>query len=148
MVRPPKRTIVFALLMTLLVGFTGHAFAAKNGTGGGKGAGGNTGSGTLILELLPGDTAPPHYGGQVTFDVSTTATDKPSVKVNCYQGQDNLVYTSSAGFYPTYPWPWLQDFTLSSQAWAGGAADCTAELYYWDGRKFITLKSISFHADA
>jgi hypothetical protein len=147
MVRLPKSTIVFALLMTLLLGLTGHAFAAKNDHGGGKKGGGSTSGGTLTLVLLNGDTAP-HYGGQVTFDVSTTATDMPSVKVNCSQGQNNLVYTSSAGFYPSYPWPWLQDFTLKSQAWTGGAADCTAELYYWDGRKFVTLTSIGFHADA
>jgi hypothetical protein len=138
--------IVLAVGATLLSIVAAGAATAK-GPGGGHGGHGS-GGGTITLVLMNGDTAP-HYGGQVTFDVSTTATDKPSVKVNCYQRQDNtLVYTASAGFYPDYPWPWLQDFTLKSGAWTGGAANCTAELYYWDGRKFITLTSIGFAVDA
>ena len=50
----------------------------------------------------------------------------------------------SAGFYPEYPWPWAQTFTLSSGAWTGGAANCTATLYYFNGRSYPTLATQSF----
>jgi hypothetical protein len=69
------------------------------------------------------------------------------VKLQCFQGS-TLVYTSSAGFYPGYPWPWAQTFTLSSAAWTGGAASCTASLYYWNGRRYSTLKTLSFSVAA
>ena len=45
----------------------------------------------------------PSWGDQVTFNVSTTATDRPTVRLHCYQN-GNLVYTFSAGFFAGYPW--------------------------------------------
>jgi hypothetical protein len=68
-----------------------------------------------------------NYGDTVTFDVSTTQTDVPTVSLNCYQN-GTLVYGASAGFYSSYPWPWAQNMTLSSSAWTGGSASCTATL--------------------
>jgi hypothetical protein len=80
----------------------------------------------------------------VTFSVSTTATDKPSVRLDCYQG-GSLVYTHSAGFYPSYPWPQSQNYVLQSSAWTGGAADCTATLYYMNSKgTSVTLTTLSF----
>jgi hypothetical protein len=137
---------VLALLALVLVPAT---FAAK---GGNAGAGGKPsgGSSSLTLRVLssPNDDGLPHYGYQVTFDVSTTATDKPSVSVSCSQSGVE-VYRASAGFYPEYPWPWAQTFTLSSGAWTGGAADCTATLYHVNSRgKSTTLKTLGFYAYA
>jgi len=103
---------------------------------------GGGGGGSSSLSRVPNE--PPHFGQSVTFTVSTTATSRPQVGVTCLQG-GNLVYSASAGFWPGYPWPWEQNFVLRSDMWTGGAADCTAKLYYWNGRKNVTLKTMSFH---
>ena len=111
-------------------------FAAK-GHGGGTTS---SGTSSLTLVLLNSTDGLPHWGQQVTFNVSTTATTEPYVTLYCYQN-GKQVYSSWAGFYPSYPWPWNQVMTLSSLSWTGGAADCTATL----SSSTATLKSISFH---
>jgi hypothetical protein len=127
-----------ALGAVALIGASGPAMAAK---GSGHTSGG---TGSISLVLLNSSDNLAHYGGQVTFDVSTTATDKPSVKLTCYQGGVS-VYRASAGFYPDYPWKWAQTFTLASSVWTGGAADCTADLYYVNSKgAFTTLTTLSF----
>jgi hypothetical protein len=138
--------MVVAVLGVIALAFvSGAAPALARGTGGG----GKSAS-TITVEYLNADGTlatdgtGAHYGGQVTFQVSTTVTDKPMVELDCYQG-GTWVYWSSAGFYPGYPWPWAQDFTLQSSYWTGGAADCTARLYYSAGHnKFPTLATVSF----
>ena len=97
---------------------------------------------SLGLVLLNSTDGLPHWGQQVTFNVSTTATTQPNVSLNCYQN-GVLVYGAVAGFYPSYPWPWTQVFTLSSPSWTGGGANCTASLYYFSGKKTITLATMS-----
>ena len=136
-------------LITLLIfGLTaGSALAGKGGNGGGNDGGkpgGKSSSSLTLVVLAPPDA---NYGEQVTFEVSTTATDKPLVRLECSQG-GTLVYSASAGFYDGYPWPWAQNFTLSSSYWTGGAADCTATLYHFDGRRYRDLTSTGFHAAA
>jgi len=85
----------------------------------------------------------PNWGDTVTFNVSTTATQYPSVELDCYQN-GSLVYTHSAGFYATYPWPQSQNYILQSYVWTGGAADCTAKLYYMNSRGLsVTLTTLS-----
>jgi hypothetical protein len=88
-----------------------------------------------------------HWGNQVTFAVSTNATDRPYVLLNCYQ-DGGWVYAAQAGFYPSYPF--AQGFTLASTAWTGGAADCTARLGTLNpyGTKFRELASTRFHVSA
>jgi hypothetical protein len=87
----------------------------------------------------------PHYGQQVTFNVTSSAT-QPFVSLNCYQGGVRVA-SGSAGFYAGYPWS--RDFTLSSAAWVGGAADCTAALYTTrDGTRINTLATMNFHVYA
>ena len=92
-----------------------------------------------------GDGAPTR-NDDITFVVSTTATDKPWVKLNCYQG-GTWVSTSTAGYFEAYAW--APNFTLASAGWTGGAGDCTATLYMVtsNGRS-SNLKSLSFHVDA
>jgi len=124
----------------------------NGGENGNKGGNGNSGGGgnhssSLALVVLDPDDGGANHGEQVTFEVSTTATDKPYVSVSCYQ-DGTLVYSASAGFYEGYAWPWTQVFTLSSNAWSGGAADCRASLDYWDGRGMRSLASLSFTAYA
>jgi hypothetical protein len=124
------------------------ALAAKSG-GGHHGGGGSGTSGSSSLSLvmvndLNGNGAP-NYGDTVTFNASTTATTEPHVRLQCFQS-GALVYSAQAGMYASYLWPWLQDMTL---AWSsGGAADCTAQIYYFSGSKTVWSTSLSFHVDA
>ncbi len=102
---------------------------------------------SIDLVLLGSSAGLPHYGQQVTFSVSTSATDRPYVLLNCYQNGVWL-YAAQAGFYPAYPFSRV--FTLASTAWTGGAADCTATLGVnnSDGTRFTKLASTSFHVYA
>ncbi len=70
---------------------------------------------------------------EVTFEVSTTATDRPFVGVRCSQSE-NLVYDGYVGYFPDYfsDTTW---FTMDSPYWAdGSAADCVARLFAYDRR--------------
>lgn len=127
------------------------ALAAKGG-GGGQGGGGKptsgNGTGTISLVLLDSTDGLPHWGQQVRFDVQTTATTQPRVDAKCYQS-GTLVYSGTTGYFASYPWPWTQTFTLSSQSWTGGDADCSAVLYSMtnSGAK-TTLATLNFHVYA
>jgi hypothetical protein len=128
-----------ALIAMLVVGLmAGTAFAAK---GGGKPGGGGGTLGVVMVSDQNGNGAP-NWNDQVTFDVVTTATDKPWVKLDCYQG-GVWVSTSTAGFFEAYPW--APNFTLASGGWTSGAGDCTATLYKAasNGRS-RTLATMSF----
>jgi len=116
--------------------------AAHKASGGSNGHTQNANS-SLSLVLLNSTDGLPHWGQQVTFNVSTTATTQPNVSLDCYQN-GSLVYGAVAGFYPSYPWPWTQIFTLSSPSWKSGGANCTASLYYFSGKKTTTLTTMSF----
>jgi len=136
------------VVAVLLLAFSGVASAAKGG--GGKPAGGGTsGSSSLSLAMVTDSNGNglPNWGDQVTFNASTTATTQPHVSLQCFQS-GVLVYTTETGYYAGYPWPWTQIMTLSSPAWAAGAADCTATAYYFSGRKTVTLGALGFHVDA
>jgi hypothetical protein len=131
-----------ALISLLVVGLmAGTAFAAKGGTG--KPSGGTGGGGTLAVKMVTDNNGNglPNWNDWITFDVSTTATDKPWVKVECPG------YASSAGFFASYAWnPY---FDLASTAWTGGAATCTATLYkYGSNGKITNLTSITFDVGA
>ena len=117
-------------------------------------AGGKKGSTTtLSLVVLEDGTttrstaeAVPHWGGQITFEVATSATDKPYVNVRCYQNSA-FVYDGWGGFYAGN---WSgQIYTLSSTYWTGGEADCDAALVMLgkNGRT-RTLATTSFHVAA
>ena len=95
---------------------------------------------------LASAAAEPSYGSQVTFDVSSSETDRPFVNVRCYQN-GAFVYDGWQGFFISYvPEP---NFTLASSYWLRGAADCTARLVEWsrNGRE-RTLASLDFHVSA
>jgi len=130
-------------------GGAGTLTTLGKGGGGGKGSGGTTGGttggggGTISLVLLNSTDGQAHFGQTVTFNVSTSATTMPWVTLKCTQG-GTLVYQQSNGIFPT---SLGQNFKLSSGAWVGGDADCTARLENWDSYpKSITgLASTSFH---
>jgi hypothetical protein len=135
-----------ALIALLVVGLAaGTTFAAKPTSGGGggghKGGGGGgttSGSSSLVLVLSTDQNGDGlvNYADTITWTVSTTATLYPYVQVLCYQN-GGLVYSASAGFYASYPWPGSQYMPLYSPAWTGGAASCTATLN-------DTLATVSF----
>jgi hypothetical protein len=130
------------LIALLVVGLiAGTAFAAK---GGGHGSGHTTtGSGSINLVLMNGDLEA-HFGAQVTFDISTTATDSPFVHLTCYQA-GSLVLEGWQGFFPTAlgdEWFYLGP----TPAWQGGAADCAANLEKYGKRgSWSVLASANFH---
>jgi hypothetical protein len=129
---------------------SGSDAVSANGKGGGRkpGGGGTTGgSGSLTLVLLSDDNhnGLPSWRERITFNVTTTVTTDPFVRVDCYQG-GSKVYTASVGYFPQYPW--AKEFTLESGAWTGGAADCTATLYTTvDGSSSTTLATLPFRAE-
>ena len=133
-------TAAAVVALTLAVAPTAEAAGNPHG-------GSTTSESSLRLVLLDSTDGQVNYHDQVTFEVSTTATAYPRVQVDCTQdGVD--VYSASAGFYDSYPWPWEREFTLASSWWTGGAADCVAQLYYWNGHKLVTLQTTSFHVYA
>ena len=131
-----------SLIALLIVGLmAGTALAGKGG--GGKPPSGGGGNLALVMVTDANGTGP-SWGDQVTFNVSTTATDRPTVRLHCYQN-GNLVYTFSAGFFAGYPWTTV--YGLSSQSWTGGAADCTASLIYSrSSGRIVTLATLNFAA--
>jgi hypothetical protein len=107
----------------------------------------STGTCTLGIGDLQTGVCLLHWGDTLTFSVSTAATTQPSVNVDCTQN-GALVYRHY-GFYYGDPSP-SQSFVLQSAAWTGGAADCTATLYYIDpfyGLE-LDLATLPFHVDA
>jgi hypothetical protein len=134
---------VFALAAVLLAtAVASPAALAKPGPGGGSASGSS-----LTLVLMNSSDGLAHFGQNVTFNVSTAATTQPFVRLNCYQS-GSWVYTSTVGYFPTYPWD--QYFTLQSGNWTSGAGDCTATLYSVNGKtqKETDLATLSFHVYA
>ncbi|MGH3081454.1 MAG: hypothetical protein ACRDNH_10030 [Gaiellaceae bacterium] len=129
--------VAFIGALVLALALLPTAIAANRGGGGGK-AGSATGSFTLVL--LNSTDGLPHYGQDVTFDVTSNAYH-PMVRLTCYQNGD-WVKNQSVGFYAG--WPWSQVFPLSSYKWPGGAADCNATLYYQTNRGEQVLDTMSF----
>jgi len=131
--------LIFSFAFLILDGT--DAFAAAHGGGGRKSAA----TGTVGLVLLNSTDGVAHWGQQVTFNVSTTATTEPHVGLKCSQSSV-VVYSAQSGYYASYPWPWTQVMTLSSSAWTSGSAACVATLYYFSGTSSVTLATLSFNA--
>ena len=134
-------TIVLLTATMLAVVVTGAALAAP----GGKGGGANKSGSNLKLVLLNSTDGVPHWGQDITFEVSSSAAE-PNVNVRCYRAED-FVYDGWAAFWAG---AWFgQTMTLSSQAWPDGEADCTARLVTFgsNGRE-RTLKTMTFHVYA
>ncbi len=73
--RAAIRQIVTAILA---IGAVSSA-AAGSAVAGGKGGQQTTSTSSLALVLLDSTDGVPHWGQRVTFDVQTTATDRPYV---------------------------------------------------------------------
>ena len=119
-------------------------FIAAESKGGSKNGNDNS-SFILVMYADINGNGLPDWSDTVTFNVSTTETTEPHVDLTCSQN-GVIVYWATTGYFESYLWPWTQFMTLSSTAWQGGAAECTAELYYFSGRRMPILASISFTA--
>jgi hypothetical protein len=130
----PITTLVLAVVVPV-------ALAGK----GKHGAGATSGSGSLAVAMVSdaNQNGAPNWGDTIRFIVSTTATTEPHVNLKCSQN-GVVVYGASTGYYASYPWPWTQNMTLSSQSWTGGAASCTATLSAYSGTSVTTLATLSF----
>lgn len=116
------------------------ALAAKGGNG--KGADPSSINLVMVNDLTGNGS--PSWGDTVTFDVSSTATSSPYVNLSCDQGGTLVV--SGDGFFGSGGWG--QYMTLRSTLWSSGAADCTANAYYFDGKKTVTFATLPFDVDA
>jgi hypothetical protein len=113
-----------SLIALLVVGLiAGTAFAGRGG-----------GSSLMWRMVTDADSnGALTHGDTITFDFSTSAA-KPYVNVRCYQGTP-LVYDGWVGYYAG---AWFDTaFTLASNAWTSGGADCVARLvtYGKNGRE-------------
>jgi hypothetical protein len=136
--RARRRTSVLAAVLAII---TATAMVAAAPAMAGKPS--RSSGSSLSLVLLDSTDGQAHWGQRVTFTVSTTATTEPHVSLKCYQSS-TLVYSTQTGYYASYPWPSTQIMTLSSGAWTGGAASCTAVLYWFNGSKTVTGSTLSF----
>lgn len=134
------RRVLGAAMAALCVTFAPAALAAKGG------AGGTSGTSSISLVVLNSTDGLPHWGGEVTFNISTTATTQPYVNLLCYQN-GVLVLNAWNGYFAE-ALNSSRNFGLDSGAWKGGAADCTAWLDMATKRGFQHLASTSFHVYA
>jgi hypothetical protein len=130
---------LISLIVVILI-----AVPVLAGKGGRQNSPSDSGSSLAVRMVDPSDTVANH-GDQVTFDVSTTATDKPWVRLDCYQG-GTWVSTTTHGFFDAYPW--APNYTLASGGWTSGAGDCNATLYrVTSNGRTRTLATMSFHVE-
>ena len=119
-----KWAIPVALLAIVTV-LTGPALAGGNKGGGGKG-GTNTAAPSGTLSVAPQN---PNYGDAVTFSASVSGVPSNAdllVALKCYQ--DSVwVYQLQRSLSSDFP---LGGAGVSS-GWTGGAAYCTADLFYF-----------------
>jgi hypothetical protein len=139
--------VVLALALVPAAGLAAKGGGAAAGGGGGKPGGGGGGSITVVMVEDANGDGTPNWNDTVSFDVSTSATSSPELKLTCSRGSDT-VYRAQTAYYDGYPFPWTQLMKLESGMWTGGAADCTAVLFYPSGRRTVTLATLSFHVDA
>lgn len=125
------------LVALLAVGLiAGTTFAAKGGASAG-------GTSTAIKMVALDGWA--NHGDQITFTV-TTSNPYPVASLSCSQG-GTVVYGDSRPMYTPNIWNDPGIFTLSSIAWASGAADCHADLKGTSHGKIVILGSTNFHVD-
>jgi hypothetical protein len=136
------RAVQFGALI-LALALVPAALAAKGGNGGGRNSDPSS-INVVMVNDLNGNRSP-NWGDTISFAVSSTATSSPYVNLACYQG-GALVASGDGAFFEGGGWG--QDMTLKSTLWTGGAADCTATLYYLGSKGSVTLASLPVRVDA
>jgi hypothetical protein len=136
---PRHTTIAGVLAVVLIASATAAAAAGKSG-----------GTSSVALHRYVQTTgaarSAPSFGEQVTFDVSTSRTDRPWVLNECFQG-GVLVSAEKHGFFDGYLFG--EVYTLGpTDRWTGGSADCTAKLLSEDHNKTQVLATTSYSVSA
>jgi hypothetical protein len=134
------------IALVIVLGLAPAAFAAKGGHKPGGGGSGGTSGNSITLVLLNSTDGVPHFGQQVTFNVTATFS-QPWVNLNCYQN-GTWVSGEWGGFFDGSAYD--QIFTLGpSNSWTAGAADCKADLVEWTARgRLVVRATTSFHVYA
>lgn len=140
----PAGAVLAVAALVISLGLVPAAFAGK---GGNKPSSGGSSSLSLVLSTDLNANGVPNWGDTVTYNVSSTVTNYPQVSTECYQN-GALVLQGNAAFYDGNPFAYMDWLQLSSGAWTGGAADCTAKMYYNSHKSTVTLATLSFHVDA
>jgi hypothetical protein len=124
-----------ALIALIVVGLVaGTTLAAKSARGG-----------SISVVALESSDGVPHQGQDITFKISTS-NPYPVVSLSCSKNGD-VVYGSSGPMYWPNMWDFDGVFTLASQAWTEGAADCRADLKGTQRGKIVLLASTTFHVE-
>jgi len=139
---PAARIVYVAAVIALAFALVPVALAGKGKPGGGGGAASGGDSLSVVLFTDENANGLRNWGDAVTFNASTTATSSPSIKLTCYQGGVAVLWGQGNFYLGNTAFP------LQSGMWTGGAADCTAVLYYLSGDKTVTLATTDFHVDA
>jgi hypothetical protein len=132
-----RHIVTGAIVAVGLVLAATPALAGKGGNGNSSNGGGSA-SGSTITLAGPQGAAPTALkaGSQVTFNISTSATNQPWVSVACYQN-GTAVYGQYWGYWSGYSPSGTNStmavngvFTLGPTAlWGPGSASCTGTLY-------------------
>jgi hypothetical protein len=126
----------------------GNTGGSTQGSDTGASGGGESGPGsessisrlTLLLVTDRNGDGRPNRGDSITFRVSTTVT-WDQVSVVCSQNGTEVLRSEKT----VDEW---SPFTLTSQTWQAGAADCKATLEQVNDAKVTTLASATFTAGA
>jgi hypothetical protein len=136
-----------AIMVALALALAPAALAGKPSRGGGGGGGGGGSSLSLVLSTDANGNGVANWNDTITYNVSTSATSAPQVSTACYQN-GALVLRGNAAFYAGNPFAYMDWLQLTSDMWTGGAADCTATMYYSGHKGNVTLATLNFHVDA
>lgn len=142
----PAGAVLAGVVLVLTLALVPAAFAGKGGSKPSSGGGGSS-SLSLVLSTDLNGNGVPNWDDTITYNVSTSATSSPQVSTECYQN-GVLVLHANAAFYAGNPFAYMDWIQLTSDMWTGGAADCTATMYYMSHKGTATLATLSFHVDA
>ena len=140
---PAARIACTAAFLVLALALVPAALAGKPGGT----SGGSSSSLSLVVSTDQNGNGSPNWNDTITYSVSTTATSGPSVKTTCSQNGVAVLWSQSS-FYAGNPFSYMNYISLQSGMWTGGAADCTAVMYYTSGKRTVTLSTLTFHVDA
>jgi hypothetical protein len=130
-------TVAVGLVLAATPALAGKGGNGNNSNGGSGNGGGSPGGSSIALAGVDGAApAALTVGSQVTFDISTTATNEPWVRVACFQN-GTAVYGQYWGFWSGYSPSAINStmaangvFTLGPTAlWSSGSASCVGTLY-------------------
>jgi hypothetical protein len=124
-----------------------YSLMAAGGNGGGRGHSSLPTIPEMALVIVDDANADnnPSWGDTIRITI-TNPPPSPNVEVVCSQG-GVVVYAAQTGYYAS-TWPSTADMILSSRAWTGGSASCTARLYVFSGAKVDDLATMDFTATA